>query len=270
MLNSKNYAQGFCEARKDLIKKYAPVWGKVKMCEIEGMTVLELPSPQLLAGFSSYLKYHYPGKVYFRGEKQFHRSTIPSLFRHIHGDVTGDIVRRKQAFDDLVTSLQSLYSQTRFREDFRPLLQHYGIRTDWLDLVDNIFVALWFSNHYSREEFSYIKFFGDSGLTVVDLRSVHSSLSLRPHCQHGLSATKLLTAWDVNSIDFSQNMIAIAKLQNTPEMKLSGHIFSDEYMFPKEELDNTLKLLKAKKFQDNLDKILTRNGLPRNTLGSVQ
>ena len=27
------------------------------------------------------------------------------------------------------------------------VLQHYGIRTCWLDIVDNIWVALWFGSH---------------------------------------------------------------------------------------------------------------------------
>ena len=31
------------------------------------------------------------------------------------------------------------------RDSFPPLLQHYGINTPWLDVVDNIWVALWFS-----------------------------------------------------------------------------------------------------------------------------
>jgi len=269
MVNSKNYAEGFYKARKSLITKHASIWGKVKLLKIEGMNVLEIPSPQLLAGFSSYLKYHYPGKVYFRGEKQFHSSTIPSLFRDINDNVANEIASRKAAFNELVDSLPNLYKQSRFREDFRPLLQHYGIKTDWLDLVDNVFVALWFSNNCSREDFSYVKFFGDEGLDVKDLREDHSSLSLRPHCQHGLSATKLVT-WNVDNIDFSQNMIAMAKLPNIPEMKLSGYIFSDEYMFPKKELDNTLKLLKTQKFQNNLDKILKQYGLPKNTLGKIQ
>lgn len=54
---------------------------------------------------------------------------------------------------------------------YEPLLQHYGIRTTWLDLVDNIWTALWFASHtayisgsnkqyihyeISSQDFSYI------------------------------------------------------------------------------------------------------------------
>ncbi|GAA2074685.1 FRG domain-containing protein [Aeromicrobium tamlense] len=34
-----------------------------------------------------------------------------------------------------------------FRAVVEPLLQHYGIRTRWLDVVDNIWIALWFACH---------------------------------------------------------------------------------------------------------------------------
>jgi len=33
---------------------------------------------------------------------------------------------------------------------FEPLLQHYGIRTRWLDLVDNFWTALWFGCQEAR------------------------------------------------------------------------------------------------------------------------
>jgi hypothetical protein len=270
MMNSINYIEKFCKDRRYLMRKYQNTWGKVRIIEIDSLPVLDLPSPQLLAGFSSYLKYHCTGKVYFRGEESFHSSTIPSLFRDIDGEITSEIINRKLAFDELVDSLPNIYKSKRFmKEDFRPLLQHYGIRTDWLDLVDNIFVALWFSNIRSKEAFSYVKFFTDADLSVQDLRENNSSLSLRPHCQHGLSATKAVK-WDVRNIDFGQSMIAIARLPNIPETQLSGYTFSDAYMFPDEELDNTLKLLRKEIFQTNLDKITSRHCLAKNALGRIK
>jgi hypothetical protein len=265
-----DYIEEFWEHRKHLRRNYPTTWGKMKILEVNGYTVLELPSPQLLAGFSSYLKYRCREKVYFRGERCFHTSTIPSLFRDIDSGTISEIAIRKQAFDDLVASLSSLYTSGRFRrEDFRPVLQHYGIKTDWLDLVDNIFVALWFSNHGSKEDFSYVKLFIDNNLEVRNLRESNSSLSLRAHCQHGLSASKKVK-WNIENIDFNDNLIAIVQLPNVPEMQLSGYIFSNEYMFPNEELDNTFKLFRKKKFQSNLDKIVSRYGLAKDTLGIIK
>lgn len=34
-----------------------------------------------------------------------------------------------------------------YRAAAEPLLQHYGIRTRWLDVVDNVWIALWFACH---------------------------------------------------------------------------------------------------------------------------
>jgi hypothetical protein len=99
-----------------------------------------------------------------------------------------------------------------------PLLQHYGIRTRWLDVVDNLWIALWFACHEftvegrylhvvrrtvhdAGEGFAYILsitltapvvseerrglwWFRDLG-RVVDLRVAVPSYYVRPHAQHG-------------------------------------------------------------------------------------
>ena len=39
-----------------------------------------------------------------------------------------------------------------------PLLQHYGIQTTWLDLVDNIWIALWFSCYKATSTGRYLSF----------------------------------------------------------------------------------------------------------------
>lgn len=98
-----------------------------------------------------------------------------------------------------------------------PLLQHYGIRTRWVDLVDNSWVALWFACHEyvstDAGNFAYLRprLLGeglhaylvvvDTGqpqptaipgywladdVRLVDLRYAVPSIYLRPHAQHGL------------------------------------------------------------------------------------
>ena len=271
-MQSINYALKFLNDREKLIKNYPNTWGKICIIPINGLSVLEIPSPQLLAAFSGYLKYQYKdiGKVYFRGETNFHKTTIPSLFRYPNGDIPDEIRRKRiQAFEDLVHSLPDIFVSKRFKNtNFSPLLQHYGIKTYWVDLVDNLFIALWFSNKNSNERYSYIKFFDNKKLHVENLREKGSSLTLRPHCQHGLSVTKKVE-WNSSNLDFSENMVAIVRLQNNEEMKLSGYIFSCAYMFPNAELDNTYKLLKGEKFQKRIDEITSKYDLPKDALGRV-
>lgn len=266
-----DYISKFILDRKQLVRNNKGQWGKIKKVENDELPIIEIPSPQLLAGFAGYLKYQCSGKIFYRGEKHFHDTTISSLFRSVKA--TDEINSRKIAFDELVKSLPVLYKPRRFTKDFSPLLQHYGINTDWLDLVDNIFVALWFSNHESTEEYSYVKFFiesvNNSSLKIIDLRTEHTSLSMRAHCQHGFSATKCVKKWTLENIDFNSNLVAIAKLPNNDEMKMSGYIFSNAYMFPDYEIDNTLKLLKHDKFRKKLLDIASTFCLDPDVLGDI-
>lgn len=99
-----------------------------------------------------------------------------------------------------------------------PLLQHYGIRSRWLDVVDNLWVALWFACHSfvrvsqhihvvrrnladGGEDHVYVVtvtvpgemaerrpgfYRSGDGTRVIDLRKAVPSFYLRPHAQHGL------------------------------------------------------------------------------------
>lgn len=272
-----NFANKFFEDRKKLIEKY-PEWNQIIIDNLSEIPIIEFPNPQLLAGFAGYLKFQLKkkGNVFYRGEKTFHDTTIPSLFR-FDGTANIDdrrIQLRKNAYDKLVASTPPLFRSYRFkRENIAPLLQHYGIKTDWLDLVDNIFVALWFANYNSKDKYSYIKFFidqsGESRLKVYDLRENHSSLSLRLHCQHGISVTKDIKVWNSTNMDFSEYLVAIAKISNN-KFQLTGNIFSKEYMYPNLQLDNTLKLLSKDKFKNKLGEILTEFNLKDDELGRIQ
>jgi hypothetical protein len=107
-----------------------------------------------------------------------------------------------------------------------PLLQHYGIRTTWLDVVDNIWVALWFACHQARttgwpeeylhfekripnhqgDEFAYVLllssayfspiqgvagYYRDERSETIDLRVAVPSHFVRPHAQHGILVRRL-------------------------------------------------------------------------------
>ena len=99
-----------------------------------------------------------------------------------------------------------------------PLLQHYGVKTRWLDVVDNLWVALWFACHHFEREGRYVHvvrktLHGPARVGVyviavvmagetqevapglhlsqvsgrtIDLRRAVPSYYIRPHAQHGL------------------------------------------------------------------------------------
>jgi hypothetical protein len=272
----KDLIQSFIADRKMLIDKCL-VWKEVRIEENKGMPVLNLPTPQLVAGFMGYLKYKFINdnrRVLCRGEGSFHRTTIPKLFRE--QPITQDeINKRISILEKVISCIPSWYRANRFeREDVGPLLQHYGIRTNWLDLVDNIFTAIWFASYNNQNEWGYIKFFTDKNqnreeLDVYDLRERHSSLSLRLHCQHGLSATRKNSAWTPENIDLSDFIIAIVRIPVKAINTING-IINKQYMFPDEITDNTLKYLKKDKFAKKVGKILASEGYNEDFLGFIE
>lgn len=170
---------------------------------------------------------------------------------------------------------------TNVPDDLRvvtPLLQHYGVKTEWLDVVDNIWVALWFGlHHFSGElvrnrdhiyisgtdnentnsEYVYILLiFSDAktedeklpGLytgertTLVDLRKAIPSQFLRPHCQHGLM---FKGKTDQPTADFSEYIIGAAKIQRhlVRQWLHGGDLLSVQSLFPSMNFDNGYKHL---------------------------
>ena len=92
-----------------------------------------------------------PHGVVFRGQCENYPSMAPSLYRNISKTSTKPkkdaLLRAFQESLKIPTgepiekylSVESYYIE--------PLFQHYGIQTHWLDVVDNIWVALWFACH---------------------------------------------------------------------------------------------------------------------------
>lgn len=280
-----NLMRKFLDDRKKLIRN----WG-IDYVDTKNFPHLIISDPLMLAGFTGYLKYQFinrgsNSKVFFRGQiKNF--DLIPSLFSDYEGIITDNarIDRRFEAYEDLADRTSSLYNASRFRnENLNPILQHYGIRTPWIDLVDNIFVAIWFAtNGYdedenglakflpSNEEFGWIYYFlVNDDIKYYDLREHHSSLSLRIHSQHGISATRKSNNWDMITRNLNSNVCAIVKFPITKYWLLQGRIFDSAFMFPNDKFDNTYKYLKMKKFHNLLQRIVKKYRLEKNELGRI-
>lgn len=199
-----------------------------------GEHVLDVATQHGLNRAAGYLKFADAagGPVVFRGQRSLYGSLRPSLYRGIHN--MGPKGRRDAAFNGLrreIGKSNAIISSTpNYARD--PLLQHYGIFTKWIDLVDNVWVALWFACHRAvaiGEKGQYLHFERRSvrtdpnpyayvlllqtgpvsqvadkpGLLVndnaqlIDLRIAAPSLYLRPHAQHAL----LLRRRTINSLE---------------------------------------------------------------------
>lgn len=183
-------------------------------------------------GFAKF-KNRFYGNVYFRGQTSLHAGKlIPSVFRP---SLTSTSVNYSERFITYNTRRkQALSSDKGFSSiegrAIEPLLQHYGIKTTWLDVVDNLWVALWFGLHKfssviiedhehvhiteeplgqyaylfllavdaQKEQEKYVSsgpqripgVYSGEETNVVDLRKAVQSYYLRPHAQHALMIQK--------------------------------------------------------------------------------
>ena len=114
-----------------------------------------------IIGFAKFINQSY-GKVFYRGECNLHNSLIPSLLR---GNCT--VEKKRASLNKIVEKIRkdhllnnelkldnSYTSQLRIES----LLQHYGIPTSFIDVVDNHWIALWMGLNKSIEIKSLAKY----------------------------------------------------------------------------------------------------------------
>ena len=85
--------------------------------------------------------------VFFRGQRTLYEGLVPTLYRGISSQAS-----KKNRDEAIKAYLQTVREENEVLRNVNeyvrePLLQHYGIRTRWIDIVDNVWVALWFACH---------------------------------------------------------------------------------------------------------------------------
>jgi hypothetical protein len=228
--------------------------------ETDGRPRLYCAEPAIAARFASQLRqaalarYGPATKVLMRGQSHNHSGMVPGLFRPpTHALARPSLLHAEKLFEQRIRQLVKLGRFERPR--LAALLQHYGYRTTWLDVVDNLWVAVWFATNLigpadKRSRAStprttgsgWIYFIAATERTnceALDLRNAHHGLSLRPHAQSG---------WSVRSIvpedgDLSSGVIGCVEFPITERWAFGGHLGSSEFLFPSRALDDTLKRL---------------------------
>ena len=235
-------------------------------------------------------------RVFLRGCCKNFPKSFPSLFRD--GDCfCGDPEKRWSAYICVLRKLRDLLKGTRWKqENLGAVLQHYGIKTPWLDVVRSLHAAIWFATHTididdpssgavkrSTEEHGWISLYvdralGQRQLTVVDLWDAHSSQHLRPHAQQGLSLGMQSDPRNDEdhcpqaecTSDFNTHRVARIRFRAQSERwRLSGHMFSSQFLFPAREHDDSLGKLLDNAVQDILNNALNDHHLTEGTLGMV-
>lgn len=121
-------------------------WNKKFQC-------FDVETPHALSQIAGYAKYRLAndGAVYFRGQAREHGEMRPGLFRKVATSATADSrTRQLQDYIKQQVSSNNIFINNTPDYAYEPILQHYGLKTRWIDLVDNIWNALWFACHTAR------------------------------------------------------------------------------------------------------------------------
>ncbi len=208
--------------RRDLVDGLANEHrAELSSANVAGVPTIEVGTYAGLVRVVGYIKYHSQAQVFLRGQPRAYGSMLPGAYRGSAAGVDEDI-------DAFLHHFQHAIGIDRLPEhkaSTEALLQHYGVRTRWLDVVDSIPHALYFAVYdfvVSRsgslritvpsddDAFLYLLQCGstkamkpvratlgqlagecdgiwesDSGLQLADLRRAKPSNWLRPHAQHG-------------------------------------------------------------------------------------
>lgn len=248
---------------------------------------IRIADPAVLASFVAFCSG--PCRpVFLRGETRCFANSVPSLFRNAGKESE----RRWAAYKLFLSELQKLCprlegSRWQRTRHLGAVLQHYGIRTPWLDVVRNLYTAIWFATHDfetrgscfvatpSEREHGYISLYdarpkGRGALRLVDLWGNDSSRHVRPHAQHGLSLARQDDDGDPPpEQDLEPYRVAHVRFPNSRKWTLSGHIFSTRFLFPAPEYDDSLRQLCRPDIQSTLDRACTSEELALGTLGRV-
>lgn len=261
--------------------------------------VFHVYDPHALVQTVGYIKYlagrSSPSElVFLRGQSKNYPTLSPSLFRGLvkQANQMKRVLQLKEELQKFCRESKVLGS---LAEDVvEPLVQHYGFRTTWIDLVDNVWIALWFACHtaistgpdskhihYERRSparsttsYAYILLVAVDAVSAkaspssgyirgdetefVDLRIACPSTFLRPHAQHGV-LFRLRNNKPRWPTDYSSQIRGVVRvdLQDALAWLGSGSMLGVHALFPPPYYDNGYQLL------------LKSSHLGTRTLGSI-
>jgi len=137
-----------------------------------------------LIGYAKFINRSY-GNVYYRGECKLHDSLFPSIYRknvNVSEERLVALLKKIAADDNMKKQLKLENDERNDRYKIEGMLQHYGIRTRFVDVVDNHWIALWMGlhknvrnkqvleyNHYEQREIPLVDFADGKKCTEEDL-----------------------------------------------------------------------------------------------------
>lgn len=242
-----------------------------------GIKILDVEESHALIMAAGYLKHNTLEGIYFRGQSNYYDELRPALYRSIDTDAAkySRETRLNKKIDEYRVACPAFSKFGDYAAE--PLLQHYGLQTTWLDLVDNIWVALWFACHEAKStrdghflhfqkripselnKYAYVYLVGadlerrrkdkpgywnGENTELVDLRIAAPSYFLRPHAQHGL-LFRCKGGSSGRPLNYAKQIRGIVRipLEKAFDWLGNGHTVGVHSLFPPAYYDNGYKIL---------------------------
>lgn len=184
-------------------------------------------------------------KIFYRGQRR-EWEIRPSLYRNCHN--RNDIKRVEVWLERALISITEKFDPEGTDDEREALLQHYGLKTRFLDVVDNVQSALWFAyDDISKENCRYDDSVGyiqvlalpEGSAQVLDLRNKPSEW-LRPHIQQGFAVKRNQPSSSLGS--FSRHLVAtfIVPRENLRLWSNYDHLPHD-YFYPSAAVDRGMQ-----------------------------
>ncbi|WP_313525534.1 FRG domain-containing protein [Anaerotignum sp.] len=180
-------------------------------------------------GYAKYINSE--SSIFYRGECRLNLTMQPSIFRGIISQCTRDNAKSrlnkmiKNALEDEKFSRFIKLDRTSFGSEhiMESVLQHYGIATRCIDVVDNHWAALWFGLNECKMNKNINEYYQYKKRTIRLLDTLHTDANDERFYQYiVLIATDFLSK-DCSGIVINDNVITIDLRAAIPSVFLRPH-----------------------------------------------
>ena len=171
------------------------------------------------------------GKVYYRGEARLHETLLPSLLRKMKNTskATETINKISERFindehmkNELKVNRNEIESS---RIKIEGMLQHYGVATRYIDVVDNHWIALWMGLNRAEEIGQFNKYYHYTERSIpLGEFAKGEKISNELLFQYVLLiAVPFSTEQNLNGIQMSEDYVEVDLRQALPSTFLRPH-----------------------------------------------